>query len=510
MGWAKTFWRNYRRPVSQEELKVQRNLSVLLVLVLVAVVGVMVLRDARVWAGPDDEREAIQDGVQLLMETSNLVRSQYVNEVDNKKLYEHAVQGMLQGLDPFSSFISDEELAEFNKRVKGTFGGIGIVIGMEDGWLTVISPIEDAPAYRAGVMAGDKIISIEGKSSEGISLDDAVKMLTGKPGTEVTFQVVHMGTLQRETFTVKREEIHIKTIKGDVRLEDGQWNYMIDKDAGIAYIRMTSFTEDTVHDLEAALAEARKQGMKGLILDLRWNGGGILEAATGVSDLFVESGVIVSTRGRKSKEEVWEAKAEGTVTDIPMVVLVNDRSASASEIVAGCLQDHKRAILVGERTFGKGSVQRIFNLRDGQCAVKLTVAKYYLPLGREIHRDEGDKEWGVDPQIVVPMSFEEYAAVVKARRDSEVLHTNGKTRNGNSTPAPESGDQPKSKDQGATKDSLPKSPDAEEALPDSLTRPSEKKAEPDKNLRDRQLEAAIIALKVEMFKKGGVDPAAAK
>lgn len=449
-------WRFYRRPVSQEELKVQRNLSILLVLVLLAVVTVGTFRDMNLWAAPGD-RESIQEGLRLMVEASNLARKYYVDDIDNKQLYEDAVQGMLHGLDPFSAFISAERLGEFQKRVKGSFGGIGIVIGLEGGWLSVISPIEDGPAFRQGVMAGDKIIEIEGKSTDGMSLDDAVKQLTGKPGTKVTFTVVHEIDLRREEFTVTREIIHIKTIKGIARDDEGRWQYIVDEASGVAYIRLTSFTEDTVGDLHAALKNAKTQGMKSLVLDLRWNGGGMLDSAIRVVDTFLNEGVIVATRGRNDPEEVKSATRSGTVTDVPMVILVNGRSASASEIVAGALQDQNRAIVLGERTFGKGSVQRIFRLDNGRCAIKLTVAKYYLPSGRCIHRDEGDEVWGVDPLIEVPMTLEEYGKVILSRRDSEVLRVNGERQDGKGkgNAAPDDKDDgadsvPESKDQGST------------------------------------------------------------
>jgi len=417
-----------RDPMSQEELRVQRNLSVVLVVVLLAVVGVLSFRELNLWAA--DDNESIQKGLRLLVDASNLARKYYVNDVDNQKLYENAVEGMLQGLDRFSSFIARDELAEFSKHIQGTFGGVGIVIGMQAGWLMVISPLEDGPSFRAGVMAGDRIIEINGKTTEGMSLDDAVKKLTGKPGSDVSFTVIHEADLKRETFTITREVIHIKTVKGIRRDDEGHWQYVVDPEHGIAYIRLTSFTADTANDLKTALQDAAEQGMKALVLDLRWNGGGMLDAAVGVVDLFLDHGVIVSTKGRSDPEDRREATAGGSFTDLPMVIIVNDRSASASEIVAGALQDQNRAIVLGERTFGKGSVQRIFQLNNGECAVKLTVAKYYLPSGRCIHREDDSEVWGVDPLIEVKMSPAEYAEVFKARRDSEVLRVNGKELNG--------------------------------------------------------------------------------
>jgi carboxyl-terminal processing protease len=282
---------------SREEQKVQRNLTILIAVALLAVVAVLALRTDLMAFGADDG-DSVYQGTKLFNEALTNVRKYYVNEVDNHKLYESAIEGMLQGLDHFSAFIPATEVDEFSKQIKGSFGGIGIVIGMEGGWLSVISPIEDAPAFRAGAVAGDKIIEIEGHSTEGLSLEQAVKKLTGEPGTKVTFTVIHEADLKRDTFTVTREVIHIKTVKGVQRDDQGRWKYLVDKDNGIAYIRLTSFTEDSVSDLRKAVEDATKEGMKSLILDLRWNGGGILKGAIGVSNLFMGDGVIVSTRGR--------------------------------------------------------------------------------------------------------------------------------------------------------------------------------------------------------------------
>jgi carboxyl-terminal processing protease len=419
--------RQSHAPDSGEELKVQRNLLLVLSAALILLVIVMGFGNLANNAASGQDGDDVYRGVRLLGEAVRLVREHYVTEVDNRKLYEHAIQGMLQGQDRFSAFISEEELPDFRKQIEGVFGGIGVVIGQQNGWIMVISPIEDGPSYREGVLAGDRFIEIEGKSTDGMTLDDAVKMLTGKPGTKVTFKVIHEADLKEETFTITREIIHVKTVKGMTRDEQSQWQYIVDKDAGVACIRVTSFTNDTVDDLRKAIEEAKRQGMKSLILDLRFNGGGVLKGAIGMVDLFISEGVIVSTRGRSDPEEVHRATAEGTLEYFPMAVLVNDRSASASEIVAGALQDHGRAIVIGERTFGKGSVQNIFPLDNGRAAMRLTVAKYYLPSGRCLHREDDSKEWGVDPLIEVKMTPKEYAEVFIARRNSEVIHTNGKT-----------------------------------------------------------------------------------
>jgi len=358
------------------------------------------------------------------IEIIRLVQKQYVRDVDTKKMFEHAINGMLNGLDPFSTYIPESELPEFNKSTRGKFGGIGIQIGMRRGFLTVISPLEDTPAYRAGVLAGDLIVEIEGKSTDGIRLEDAVKQLTGDPGTKIRIKVRHM-TGEMEEFTITRALVEVHSIKGVKRDDKDQWVYWADPEKKIAYVRITSFTEASAVDLRKVLDPLVKDGMKGLLLDMRFDPGGILKTAVEVCDMFVDEGVIVSTKGRTTP--YWEATAtkEGTLPYFPMVVLVNPFSASASEIVAGCLQDHHRAIVVGERSFGKGSVQNVIPLEGEKAALKLTTSKYYLPGGRSIHREEDmtDKdEWGVMPDILVPMTAEEYIAILRARQESEVIH----------------------------------------------------------------------------------------
>jgi len=378
-------------------------------------------------AAAKEEPDKIFDQYDRFIEIMRLVQKQYVHEVDTEKMFKDAINGMLGGLDPFSNYISEDELNEFNKATRGKFGGIGIQIGMRRGLLTVISPLEDTPAYQAGVLAGDIIIEIEGKSTDGLRLDEAVKRLTGDPGTTVRIKVRHM-TGETEEMSITRAIIEVHSVKGYKRDEADQWVYLIDPDKKIAYVRVTSFVENTAEELRKVLEGLQKEGMKGLVLDLRFDPGGILKTAVEVADLFIDEGMIVQTKGRTTP--YWEATAtkEGTLPYVPMVVLVNPFSASASEIVAGALQDHHRAIVVGERTFGKGSVQNVIPLEGEKAAMKLTTAKYYLPSGRNIHREEEmtDKDaWGVMPDIVVPMTPAEYIRILRARQEGEVIHKNG-------------------------------------------------------------------------------------
>ncbi|MBE3069449.1 MAG: S41 family peptidase [Planctomycetes bacterium] len=363
------------------------------------------------------------------IEILRLVQKQYVRDVETKKMFEHAINGMLTGLDPFSNYIPEEDLAEFNKSTRGKFGGIGIQIGMRRGLLTVISPLEGTPAYQAGVLSGDIIFEIDGKSTEGVRLDEAVKILTGDPNTKVTLKVRHI-TGETAEISITRAIIEVHTVKGVRRDDKNEWVYIIDETHKIGYVRLASFVENSAPDMKAAMDALQKEGMKALVLDLRFDPGGILKTAIEISDMFIEDGVIVKTKGRTTP--YWEATAtkDGTLPYFPMVVLVNQYSASASEILAGALQDHHRAIIVGERSFGKGSVQNVIPLQGEQAALKLTTSKYYLPSGRNIHREEDmtDKdEWGVMPDIVVPMKPEEYVALLRGRLAADVIrnHTNG-------------------------------------------------------------------------------------
>jgi carboxyl-terminal processing protease len=404
------------------------------------------------------------------VEVLRLVQKQYVRDVDTKKLFQDAINGMLSGLDPFSNYIPEEELTEFNKNIHGKFGGIGIQIGMRNGILTVISPLEGTPAYRAGVMAGDLILEIEGKSTEKLRLDEAVKILTGDPGTKVRLKVRHM-TGDNAEVTITREIIEVHTVKGVKRDDKNEWIYMIDPDKKIGYIRLTSFVENSTPDLRKAMDQLEKEGVKALVLDLRFNPGGILQTAIEVCDMFIDKGIIVQTKGRVTPYWAASATNEGKYPYMPMVVLVNQFSASASEIVSGCLQDHHRAIIIGERSFGKGSVQNVIPLEGEKAALKLTTSKYYLPSGRSIHRDEDmteKDEWGVMPDIAVPMTPEEYVSMIRQRQESEIMKAgNGESKSPAKSDAPKS-DAPKSD---APKSDTPKSDAPKSGAPKSKAEP---------------------------------------
>ncbi len=317
----------------------------------------------------------------------NLIQSQYVDEVNTTTLINKALKGLLSNLDPHSAFMDAKAFKDLNIQTKGEFGGLGIVVGMKKGALTIIAPIDDTPAYKAGVKAGDIILKIDNKSTLGMSIDEAVKLMRGKPKTKITLTLVRKGKSKPVIVHITRDIIKIQSVKPKIVYLDK------DKKEYALYIKITSFDSKVVQGVKKALDKYKDA--KGIIFDLRNNPGGLLSQATGLLDMFIDKGVLVSQKGRVKEENVvYKAHSEGTHKNIPITVLVNGGSASASEIVSGALQDHHRAAIIGEKTFGKGSVQIVVPLGNGE-GVKLTVARYYLPSGRTIQNK------GVTPDVVV-------------------------------------------------------------------------------------------------------------
>lgn len=323
--------------------------------------------------------------LKLFATVFDLVQRNYVEDVNPQKLIYGAIQGMLTSLDPHSSFLTPDEYKELQVETKGVFSGIGIEISMKDGIITVVSPIEGTPADKAGIKANDKIVKIGDKSTKDMTLIEAVKLLRGEKGTQVKITIFREGWTQTKDFTLTRDVIPIKSVRWQ-RLEDGY-----------GYVRISNFQTNTTSDFEKALSELEgKNGLKGLILDLRNDPGGLLDQAVSVSNEFIDSGLIVYTDGRMADQKMrFEAHPKKHIRKYPIVVLVNEGTASASEIVAGALQDHRRAIIMGTQTFGKGSVQTIIPMDDGS-AVRLTTARYYTPNGRSIQAK------GITPDIIVP------------------------------------------------------------------------------------------------------------
>ena len=361
-----------------------------------------------------------------LIDSIDQVERNYVTKVDRRKLVEAAIRGVLGSLDPYSTYISPEELKQFRKELASEFGGIGVQIDADSGEVKILSPIHDTPADRAGLLAGDRILEIDGRSTQGLDSDAAAELLKGKEGTEVSLLVAHTGDKAVRKVTLTREKIHLDTVLGDGRKPDGSWDYMLDPHEKIGYVRLTAFSRDTAGELRQVLTQLKKDGFRGLILDLRFNPGGLLASAIETSDLFISRGRIVSAAGRNAPERVWDARAEGTFQGFPLAVLVNRYSASSSEIVAACLQDHRRAVVIGERTWGKGSVQNLIELPDGQGAIKLTTAGYRRPDGKNIHRFPGAKasdEWGVMPDegYRIELDARETLELLRDRRERDIL-----------------------------------------------------------------------------------------
>jgi len=360
-----------------------------------------------------------------------LINKQTV-ELPEEVLVSEFADGAFGELDPFSSMIWPSDLDEFTKTTQGEFSGVGIQIQLdEEGSLKVASPLEDTPAFKAGIRAGDLITHINGKNAKGISLKQAVDTITGPSGTRVTLTVRSPDGGVKD-HNIERKTIKVASIKGWLHRPGGGWDYFIDPQQKIGYVRMTSFTKTTGEDLQHAIADLSRQGAQGLILDLRYNPGGLLQAATEVTDKFLDGGVIVSTRAdRETPNQPTKAEAEknGDEFSKPIVVLVNQYSASASEIVAGALKDAERAYVVGERTFGKGSVQMLFPISNRAAYLKLTTSHYYLPKGKCIHREENSTEWGVDPHLTIEMTPEQMKAAIEARQELDVL------RDANAAPA---------------------------------------------------------------------------
>jgi len=327
------------------------------------------------------------DALKRFSEVLEIVERSYVEETDTKELIYGAINGMLQGLDPHSSFMTPELYKEMQVDTKGEFGGLGIQIGIKDGQLTVIAPIEGTPAHKAGIEAGDYIVKVEDKFTKGMSLMEAVNLMRGPKGTQVTITIVRRGLKDPKAFTITRDIISIKSVRHEVLEGD------------VGYVRISQFQEKTDRDLQDAIDDLQEKGVKSLLLDLRNNPGGLLDMAVQVTDAFLPpEKLVVYIQNRQGEKKEYYSRSAGLDQSIPMVVLVNGGSASASEIVSGALQDHHRAVILGTQTFGKGSVQTVIPLSDGY-GLRLTTAKYYTPRGTSIQNT------GITPDIDVPQDL---------------------------------------------------------------------------------------------------------
>ncbi len=388
-----------------------------------------------------------------IIDVYSTISGSYVDRIDQAKLQLGAINGMLEALeDPYTQFVPPVDRADFHKELTGEFVGIGAEVVIEGGYLTIVSPLEDSPAYNAGVRPGDKVVEIDGESTLNLSIDECIDRLTGEPGTPVNILIARDGLAgERIPMTIIRQRIHPRAVRGVHRriptspsastepTGAAAWEYTLDPERRIGYIRLSQFTPTAAEELAEALdlLGARKKGaLGGLILDLRGNPGGVLDAALEIADMFLDGGVIASVKGREGarpisgiRDQVYSAHSAGTLPDFPLIVLVNGASASASEIVAGALADHDRAVVLGTRTFGKGLVQAVQTLRSPVwggalgAQLKFTSQRYYLPSGRMIHRTDDSDAWGVDPTpgFYVPMTGEEQLARMLQRRDRDVL-----------------------------------------------------------------------------------------
>jgi carboxyl-terminal processing protease len=346
------------------------------------------------------------ESLELFTNILSIVKKNYVEEVDTKNLINGAVGGMLSSLDPHSAYLTPEHYKDLQMDTQGRFGGLGIEITIKNGVLTVVSPIEDTPAFKAGIKPGDMIFKIEDEFTKDMTLIDAVKKMRGLPGSKINISIKREGVQELIDLSLVRDTIRVQSVRSRVL------------DTGYAYIRLAQFQERSDRDVQRALEKlaSEKGGLKGLVLDLRNNPGGLLTQAVRISDLFLDAGLIVYTEGRiEAQKQKYFAQKNGSWMDFPIVVLVNGGSASASEIVAGALQDHKRAVVLGTKTFGKGSVQTILPL-DDNSALRLTTARYFTPKGRSI------QALGIVPDIIVDNAVQD--AKAEERRRSGIREEN--------------------------------------------------------------------------------------
>lgn len=365
----------------------KKYLVLSLFLLLVTTSGVCAKNDNK-----KDEEVNSYELLNLFGEVMERAKATYVEDITDKKLIESAINGMLTALDPHSSFLDAKDFKFMNEQTSGKFGGLGIEITMEQGVVKIVSPIDDTPAFRAGLKPGDYITNIDGETIIGMTLNEAVEKMRGKPGTKVKLTIRRVNEKPFDV-TLKREEIKTQSVKSDIKSDD------------VLYVRIGSFSEGVNKDIEKAFEKAKKQQskLKGVVLDVRNNPGGLLDQAVAVSSLFLDQGEVVSTRARNDEDTLrYSAKGRDITEGLPIVVLINNGSASASEIVAGALQDHKRAVILGEKSFGKGSVQTVVPL-GSYGAMRLTTARYYTPSGRSIQAT------GIEPDVVVhPAKIEEF------------------------------------------------------------------------------------------------------
>lgn len=466
----------------------KRNIVWILIAAVIAVL---------LWQAPDAllRRDYLYNKFGPLLDVRVQILKHYVEPIDEEDLLRGAINGMIDRLDPYSTYFSESEYQEFQQRTKGEFPGIGVHLANPPGMgLMVISPIEGTPAFRAGLRPGDRITHVDRTKTAGLTLDQCVKMISGPAGTSVTLTIQRPALEEPFEVSITRSVVNVPTVRGWARTADWKWDYMIDPKLRIAYLRITNFEGKTAEQCNQIISELlTKQQMRGLIIDVRDNPGGLLESVVSITKHFVAGGRIVSTKSPNRPEVLYMAAREETYPDFPLAILVNNGSASASEILAGSLRDHDRAVVVGEKTFGKGSVQEVLPVENNNGFIKLTTAYYYLPKGERIHGK------GVVPDRIVDLKPEERTAMI----DSWIEVFSGGTIPATSEPAvtTEPAEGPSGAGLGSRPSSGP-SPHAATAaaavLPATLPQPSE----PGKRLEiiiDPQLNEAIEVIRDKLL-----------
>ena len=363
------------------------------------------------------------DHLDLAMALNGVLRaSERTVALPTEVLAVEFTDGFLEEMDEYSSMIWPHDVDDFEKQTMGHFFGVGIQITKDPGEpLKVVTPLAGSPAFKAGVRPGDSILTVDGRTTEDINIDKLVRMITGEKGTKVVLRLKRTGRLEPFEITLTREEINIRTVRGWRQKPDGSWDYLIDAPSGIGYMRITQFTEQTPADVDEALTQMTQAGVRSLIVDLRFNPGGLLRASTDVADEFLQSGCLVSTEGRQTRRTDVNATAGGKYIEGNLVVLVNQTSASAAEILSGAIKDWNRGLIIGQRTYGKGSVQNVIWIRRFRAVLKLTTAFYYLPSGRCLHKQIGAKDWGVDPDIEVRLTPQQIKHWLDIRQKTDLL-----------------------------------------------------------------------------------------
>ncbi|MFA6134077.1 MAG: S41 family peptidase [Phycisphaerae bacterium] len=371
-----------------------------------------------------DGRERV-DHLDLTLAMNNVLRSsERTIGVPTEVLVVELVDGFMDELDDFSAMIWPHDVADFEKQTMGHYYGIGVQITKEPGEpLKVVTPLAaDTPAFKAGIKSGDLVLAVDGRATEDLGIEKLMRMITGEKGTKVVLRIKRAGRVEPFDVALTREEINIGSVRGWQRKADGQWDYTLNGEGKVGYIRIMQFSEQTPGDIDQALAQLSEQGVKSLILDVRFNPGGLLRSATEVADEFLKIGRLVSTEGRQTPRQAINAEPGGKYLDGDLIVLVNNTSASAAEILSGALKDWSRGIVVGQRSFGKGSVQNVIPIRYQRAVLKLTTAYYYLPSGRLVHKRNGQKDWGVDPDVELNMTPRQTRRWLDIRAKTDLLH----------------------------------------------------------------------------------------